>query len=165
MCSSDLNWFFRLSAYQARLEAWLSQDPSPVQPDYRRNEALGFVRQGLEDFSISREGASWGIPFPIRDDGSSALAPNGSGDPAAGTIYVWYDALINYLTGAGFPDEPSGAPWWPADLHIIGKDINRFHAVFWPAMLWSAGLEAPKRIWVHGWLLSDRKSTRLNSSH
>ena len=150
----ERNWFFRLSAYQARLEAWLSQDPSPVQPDYRRNEALGFVRQGLEDFSISREGASWGIPFPIRDDGSSALAPNGSGDPAAGTIYVWYDALINYLTGAGFPDEPNGAPWWPADLHIIGKDINRFHAVFWPAMLWSAGLEAPKRIWVHGWLLS-----------
>jgi len=150
----ERNWFFRLSAYQERLEAWLTQDPSPVQPEYRRNEMLGFIRQGLEDFSISREGATWGIPFPIREDGSSALNADGSGDPTAGTIYVWYDALINYLTGAGFPAYPKGAPWWPADLHIIGKDINRFHSVFWPAMLWSAGLEAPKRIWVHGWLLS-----------
>ena len=150
----ERNWFFRLSAYQERLEAWLTQEPSPVQPEYRRNEMLGFIRQGLEDFSISREGATWGIPFPIREDGSSALRADGSGDPVAGTIYVWYDALINYLTGAGFPADPKGAPWWPADLHIIGKDINRFHSVFWPAMLWSAGLEAPKRIWVHGWLLS-----------
>ena len=150
----ERNWFFRLSAYQERLEAWLTQDPSPVQPEYRRNEMLGFIRQGLEDFSISREGGSWGIPFPIHEDGRSALSADGSGDPSAGTIYVWYDALINYLTGAGFPAEPSGAPWWPADLHIIGKDINRFHSVFWPAMLWSAGLPAPKKIWVHGWLLS-----------
>ncbi|MEY3683435.1 MAG: hypothetical protein RIS62_145, partial [Chloroflexota bacterium] len=151
---TERNWFFKLSAYQERLEAWLTQDPSPVQPEYRRNEMLGFVRQGLEDFSISREGATWGIPFPIHEDGSSALTASGEGDPKAGTIYVWYDALINYLTGAGFPADPAGAPWWPADLHIIGKDINRFHSVFWPAMLWSAGLEAPKRIWVHGWLLS-----------
>ena len=151
---TERNWFFRLSAYQERLEAWLTHDPSPVQPEYRRNEMLGFVRQGLEDFSISREGATWGIPFPIHEDGSSALTSTGEGDPNAGTVYVWYDALINYLTGAGFPDEPNGSPWWPADLHIIGKDINRFHSVFWPAMLWSAGLEAPKRIWVHGWLLS-----------
>jgi len=150
----EQNWFFRLSAYQERLEAWLAQEPSPVQPEYRRNEMLGFVRQGLEDFSISREGAGWGIPFPIRADGSSALAADGSGEPGAGTIYVWYDALINYLTGAGFPADPKGAPWWPADLHVIGKDINRFHSVFWPAMLWSAGLEAPRRIHVHGWLLT-----------
>lgn len=151
---TERNWFFKLSAYQERLEAWLTQEPSPVQPEYRRNEMLGFVRQGLEDFSISREGASWGIPFPIREDGSSALTASGEGDPKAGTIYVWYDALINYLTGAGFPADAAGAPWWPADLHIIGKDINRFHSVFWPAMLWSAGLDAPKKIWVHGWLLS-----------
>lgn len=105
----ERNWFFRLSAYQERLEAWLSQEPSPVQPEYRRNEMLGFIRQGLEDFSISREGATWGIPFPIREDGSSALRADGSGDPVAGTIYVWYDALINYLTGAGFPADPKGA--------------------------------------------------------
>jgi methionyl-tRNA synthetase len=150
----EQNWFFRLSAYQERLEAWLTQDPSPVQPEYRRNEMLGFVRQGLEDFSISREGAGWGIPFPIRADGSSALAADGTADPSAGTIYVWYDALINYLTGAGFPADPMGAPWWPADLHIIGKDINRFHSVFWPAMLWSAGLEAPRRVHAHGWMLT-----------
>lgn len=150
----ERNWFFRLSAFQERLEAWLTQEPSPVQPEYRRNEMLGFIRQGLEDFSISREGATWGIPFPILEDGSSALREDGSVHPSAGTIYVWYDALINYLTGAGFPADPIGAPWWPADLHIIGKDINRFHSVFWPAMLWSAGLAAPKKIWVHGWLLA-----------
>ena len=96
---------------------------------------LGFIRQGLEDFSISREGATWGIPFPIRADGSSAVDAAGNGDPTAGTIYVWYDALINYLTGAGFPADPEGRPWWPADLHIIGKDIIRFHAVYWPAFL------------------------------
>lgn len=150
----ERNWFFRLSAYQERIESWLAQDPSPVQPEFRRNEMLGFVRQGLEDFSISREGGIWGIPFPIHEDGRSAIGPDGTGDPSAGTIYVWYDALINYLTGAGFPERADGGPWWPADLHIIGKDINRFHSVFWPAMLWSAGLPAPKRIWVHGWLLS-----------
>ena len=159
---SERNWFFRLSAYQERLEAWLSQEPSPVQPEFRRNEMLGFVRQGLADFSISREGGSWGIPFPIYEDGASALKSDGTPDPSAGTIYVWYDALINYLTGAGFPADALGAPWWPADLHIIGKDINRFHSVFWPAMLWSAGLEAPKRIWVHGWLLS--RGERMSKS-
>ncbi len=76
-------------------------------------------------------------------------------DPEAGVIYVWYDALINYITGAGFPDDPAAfARWWPADLHVIGKDIARFHTIFWPAMLWSAGLEAPRRVWVHGWLLA-----------
>ena len=100
----ERNWFFRLSAYSERLEAWLTQEPSPVQPEFRRNEMLGFIRQGLEDFSISREGATWGIPFPIRADGSSAVDAAGNGDPTAGTIYVWYDALINYLTGAGFPE-------------------------------------------------------------
>ena len=70
-------------------------------------------------------------------------------------IYVWFDALINYITGAGFPDDPAAfARWWPADLHVIGKDIARFHTIFWPAMLWSAGLEAPRKVWVHGWLLA-----------
>ncbi len=151
---SERNWFFRLSAYQERLERHFEAHPDFVQPDYRRNEMLGFIRQGLEDFSISRAGASWGIPFPIREDGSSAQLPDGSWDPAAGTIYVWYDALINYITGAGFPDDPAMfARWWPADLHVIGKDIARFHTIYWPAMLWSAGLEAPRRVWVHGWLL------------
>ena len=152
---TERNWFFRLSAYQDRLERWYADHPDFVQPDYRRNEMLGFIRAGLEDFSISRAGAGWGIPFPIREDGSSALLPDGSWDPQAGTIYVWWDALINYITGAGFPDDPDlFARWWPADLHVIGKDIVRFHTLFWPAMLWSAGLEAPRRVWVHGWLLA-----------
>jgi methionyl-tRNA synthetase len=152
---TEKNWFFRLSAYQERLERWFLDNPETVQPDYRRNEMLGFIRQGLEDFSISRAGATWGIPFPIHEDGTSAQRADGSWDPEAGTIYVWYDALINYITGAGFPDDPASfARYWPADLHVIGKDIARFHTIFWPAMLWSAGLEAPRQVWIHGWLLA-----------
>jgi methionyl-tRNA synthetase len=154
---TERNWFFRLSAYQERLERHFAEHPDFVQPDYRRNEMLGFIRGGLEDFSISRERTpgGWGIPFPIAEDGSSALLEDGSWDPEAGVIYVWYDALINYITGAGFPDDMDAFErWWPADLHVIGKDIARFHTIFWPAMLWSAGLEAPRRVWVHGWLLA-----------
>ncbi len=154
---TERNWFFRLSAYQERLERHFAERPDFVRPEYRRNEMLGFIRGGLEDFSISRERTpgDWGIPFPIAEDGSTALRENGSWDPAAGKIYVWFDALINYITGAGFPDDPAAfARWWPADLHIIGKDIARFHTIFWPAMLWSAGLEAPRHVWVHGWLLA-----------
>ena len=152
---TEKNWFFRLSAYQERLERWFLDNPGAVQPDYRRNEMLGFIRGGLEDFSISRAGATWGIPFPIGEDGQTALREDGSWDAEAGTIYVWYDALINYVTGAGFPgDAESFARWWPADLHVIGKDIARFHTIFWPAMLWSAGLEAPRKVWIHGWLLA-----------
>jgi methionyl-tRNA synthetase len=152
---AERNWFFRLSAYQERLERWFEDHPDFVEPEYRRNEMLGFIRGGLEDFSISRAGAEWGIPFPIGEDGQTAQREDGSWDPEAGTIYVWYDALINYITGAGFPDDPAAfARWWPADLHVIGKDIARFHTIFWPAMLWSAGLEAPRKVWVHGWLLT-----------
>ena len=151
---TERNWFFRLSAYQQRLLDWFEAHPDFVQPDYRRNEMLGFIRQGLQDFSISRAGAAWGIPFPILPDGTSAQREDGTWDPGAGTIYVWYDALVNYITGAGFPDDPASFDaWWPADLHVIGKDIARFHTIFWPAMLWSAGLAAPEHVWVHGWLL------------
>jgi methionyl-tRNA synthetase len=163
---SEHNWFLRLSAYQERLERYFEENPDFVQPDYRRNEMLGFIRGGLEDFSISRSGASWGIPFPIMPDGSSAQLPDGSWNPEAGTIYVWYDALINYVTGAGFPDDKEAFErWWPADLHVIGKDIARFHTIYWPAMLWSAGLEAPRRVWVHGWLLAqgERMSKSLGN--
>src|SRR5918995_2018591 len=154
---TEKNWFFRLSAYQERLERHFADHPDFVQPEFRRNEMLGFIRGGLEDFSISRERTpgGWGIPFPIAEDGESALREDGSWDPEAGKIYVWYDALINYITGAGFPDDPAAfAYWWPADLHVIGKDIARFHTIFWPAMLWSAGLDAPRHVWVHGWLLA-----------
>jgi methionyl-tRNA synthetase len=154
---TERNWFFRLSAYQERLERHYAEHPEFVQPDYRRNEVLGFIRSGLEDFSISRERTpgDWGIPFPIAENGETSLREDGSWDPEAGKIYVWFDALINYITGAGFPeDEAAFARWWPADVHVIGKDISRFHAIFWPAMLWSAGLEAPRKVWVHGWLLA-----------
>ncbi len=151
---TERNWFFRLSAYQERIERHYADHPDFVQPDYRRNEMLGFIRGGLEDFSISRAGGGWGIPFPIAENGESALLEDGRWDPEAGTIYVWYDALINYITGAGFPDDPASFDhWWPADLHVIGKDIARFHTIYWPAMLWSAGLAAPRHVWVHGWLL------------
>jgi methionyl-tRNA synthetase len=152
---TERNWFFRLSAYQERLERYYADQPEWVQPRFRKNEMLGFIRQGLEDFSVSREGATWGIPFPLLPDGSSALRHDGSWDPAAGTVYVWYDALINYITGAGFPgDMRSFEHWWPADLQVIGKDINRLHTIYWPAMLMSAGLPLPKKVWVHGWLLA-----------
>jgi methionyl-tRNA synthetase len=153
---TERNWFFRLSAYQERLERHYAEHPDWVQPDYRRNEMLGFIRQGLEDFSISREQAGgWGIPFPIAENGETAQREDGSWDVEAGTIYVWYDALINYITGAGFPDDPATfGKWWPADLHVIGKDIARFHTIYWPAMLWSAVLEAPRHVWIHGWLLA-----------
>jgi methionyl-tRNA synthetase len=152
---TERNWFFRLSAYQERLERHFLENPEFVQPDYRRNEMLGFIRQGLDDISISRAGSGWGIPFPIAENGETAQREDGSWDPEAGTIYVWYDALINYITGAGFPDDHDAFDrYWPADLHVIGKDILRFHTIVWPAMLWSAGLEPPRRVWAHGWLLA-----------
>jgi methionyl-tRNA synthetase len=150
---TERNWFFRLSAYQQRLLDHYEQHPDFVQPDFRRNEMLGFIRQGLEDFSISRADATWGIPFPIGEDGQTAQREDGSWDREAGTIYVWVDALINYITGAGFPGDPEAfAHWWPADLHVIGKDIVRFHTIYWPAMLWSAGIDAPRHVWVHGFM-------------
>ena len=151
---TERNWFFRLSRYQEPLERHFAEHPEWVEPEFRRNEMLGFIRQGLEDFSASRSGATWGIPFPIGEDGRSALREDGSWDPGAGTVYVWFDALVNYITGAGFPDAPGDfAKWWPADLHVIGKDINRLHTIMWPAMLMSAGLPLPRKVWVHGWLL------------
>src|SRR4029077_12914053 len=102
---SERHWFFRLSAYQDRLLSHFEARPDFVEPEYRRNEMLGFIRQGLEDFSISRAGADWGIPFPVAEHGESSQREGGRWDPEAGTIYVWYDALINYITGAGFPDD------------------------------------------------------------
>ena len=133
------NYFFRLSAYQERLEQLYRDNPSFCEPPHFRNEVLGWLREGLRDFSISRSGTSWGIPFP--------------GDEAH-RIYVWFDALTNYLTGAGFPnDEVEMAKWWPADLHVIGKNITRFHCLYWPAMLMSAGLPLPKQVFAHGFML------------
>jgi methionyl-tRNA synthetase len=161
---AERNWFFRLSAYRDRLLAHFEAHPEWVQPEYRRNEMLAFLRAGLDDISISRETLRWGIPFPIAEDGESAQREDGSWDPQAGVIYVWFDALINYITAAGFPDDAAAfARWWPADLHVIGKDINRFHTIIWPAMLMSAGLELPRKVWVHGWLLA-RGGERMSKS-
>jgi methionyl-tRNA synthetase len=151
---TEKNWFFRLSKYQEALERHYAEHPDWVQPEFRKNEMLGFMAGGLEDFSASRQNATWGIPFPIAENGESAQREDGSWDPEAGTVYVWFDALINYITGAGFPDDPDYTKWWPADLHVIGKDINRLHTIMWPAMLMSADLPLPKRVWVHGWLLA-----------
>jgi methionyl-tRNA synthetase len=136
----EANYFFRLSAYQERLEQLYAENPSFCEPEHFRNEVLGWLREGLRDFSISRSGTTWGIPFP--------------GDPEH-RIYVWFDALTNYLTGAGFPNEAAALDrWWPADLHVIGKNITRFHCLYWPAMLMSAGLPLPRQVFAHGFMLS-----------
>jgi len=133
------SYFFRLSAYQERLLAYYDAHPEFIGPETRANEVKSFVRGGLQDLSISRTTFDWGIPVP--------------GDPKH-IMYVWVDALTNYLTGVGFPDEACAAfkRYWPADVHIIGKDIIRFHAVYWPAFLMSAGIAPPKRVFGHGFL-------------
>ena len=134
------SYFFRLSAYQDRLLAHYEAHPEFIGPDERRNEVASFVKGGLKDLSVSRTTFDWGIRVPTDDKH---------------VMYVWVDALTNYITGVGFPDEK--APlwhYWPAELHVIGKDIVRFHAVYWPAFLWSAGIEAPKRVFAHGFLFN-----------
>jgi methionyl-tRNA synthetase len=131
------NWFFRLSAFQQRLLDHFDQNPGFLTPETRRNELLNVIRGGLEDISVSRSFSTWGIPVP--------------GDPGQ-VIYVWIDALPAYLTGAGYPDGADFARFWPADVHVIGKDITRFHTVIWPAMLMAAGLPLPRRVHAHGFL-------------
>jgi methionyl-tRNA synthetase len=133
------NYFFKLSRFEQPLLDWYAANPGFVRPESKRNEALGFIRGGLEDFSISRTSISWGVPLPW--------------DPAHVT-YVWYDALINYVTAVGYgQDDERFARWWPAVHHLIGKDILRFHCVYWPAMLMAAGIDPPVDINVHGYLL------------
>ena len=142
------SYFFRLSAYGERLLALYEANPDFIGPDSRRNEVTSFVRSGLQDLSVSRTTFDWGVPVP--------------GNPAH-VMYVWVDALTNYITSCGFPDE--GAPrWrqWPAALHVIGKDIIRFHAVYWPAFLMSAGLPVPQRVFGHGFLLN--KGEKMSKS-
>jgi len=131
------SYFFRLSAWQDRLLAFYDTHPDFIAPASRRNEVLSFVRGGLKDLSVSRTSFRWGIPVP--------------GD-AAHVMYVWLDALNNYVTATGWPDlEAPRAAFWPADLHMVGKDILRFHAVYWPAILMAAGLPTPRRVFAHGW--------------
>jgi methionyl-tRNA synthetase len=131
------SYFFRLSEWQDRLLAFYEAHPDFISPNSRRNEVLSFVRGGLNDLSVSRTTFKWGVQVP---------------DDPAHVMYVWLDALTNYLTAVGFPDE--AAPrwhYWPADLHVVGKEIVRFHAVYWPAFLMAAGLPVPGRIFSHGW--------------
>ena len=130
------NWFFRLSRYQDRLLDLLDERPEFVQPEIRRNEVRKVIEGGLEDISVSRARLGWGVPWP--------------GDPEH-VIYVWIEALTNYVSATGFPDE-GYKRLWPADIHVIGKDITRFHCVYWPAILMSAGLDLPRSVWAHGFI-------------
>ncbi len=132
------SYFFKLSAYQDKLLSFYENNPSFIMPKSRYNEVVSFVKSGLKDLSISRTGLKWGIPVP--------------GDEKH-VMYVWLDALTNYLTAIGFPniEDRKFQTFWPADLHMVGKDITRFHAVYWPAFLMSAELNLPKRIFAHGW--------------
>ncbi|MCJ2122884.1 methionine--tRNA ligase [Methylobacterium sp. J-077] len=142
------NFLFRLSAYQDRLLKLYEDQPDFIGPETRKNEVASFVRSGLKDLSVSRTNFDWGVPVP--------------GHPNH-VMYVWVDALTNYLTVTGFPDaENPRQKFWPMDLHVIGKDIVRFHAVYWPAFLMSAGLPLPKRVFGHGFLLS--KGEKMSKS-
>jgi methionyl-tRNA synthetase len=145
------NYFFRLSAYADRLLTHYEEDPSRIEPETRRNEVLSLIRGGLQDFSISRTSFSWGVPIPW--------------DPEH-ICYVWFDALSNYITAAGYADDPARfARVWPANIHLIGKDILRFHAVYWPAMLMAAGVPTPTQVWAHGFLtVGGKKMSKTNAT-
>ena len=133
------NYFFKLSEFEQPLLDWYAANPAAVQPDGKRNEALGLIKQGLRDISITRTSLDWGVPVPWAE---------------GHVFYVWYDALINYATAIGFgSDNERFEQWWPAVHHLIGKDILRFHTVYWPAMLLAAGIDPPAHINVHGYLL------------
>ena len=142
---SEESYFFRLSAYQDKLLAFYKNNPDFIVPKERANEVIRFVEGGLKDLSISRTTIKWGIPFP--------------GDDKHVT-YVWADALNNYITAIGYGDSARAkefAKWWPADLHVMGKDIVRFHAIYWPAFLMASGLPLPQQLLVHGWIQVDGK--------
>lgn len=147
--NEEETYFFRLSAYQDRLLAHYDANPDFILPVERRNEVVSFVKSGLEDLSISRSTLDWGIPVP---------------DAPGHVMYVWVDALTNYVTATGLLNKPVGprADFWPADVHVIGKDIVRFHAVYWPAFLMSAGVDLPKRIFSHGFVLN--KGEKMSKS-
>ena len=136
------SFFFRLSKWEKSLLKYYKENPNFIQPNARKNEVISFVESGLKDLSISRKSFSWGIKVPNNDNH---------------VIYVWLDALTNYISALGYPDTNSELfkKFWPASIHLIGKDILRFHAIYWPAFLLAAGIELPKKIYGHGWILSD----------
>lgn len=149
-CSRKCEWveeegyFFKMTAYKDEILRYIEENQAFIQPPARRSEILNFIKDGLRDLSISRTSFDWGIPVPI--------------DPKGGVIYVWFDALINYLTGCGFgTDNGRFEHYWPADVHIIGKDILRFHTVIWPTMLMAAGFAPPEKVFAHGWWMSEGK--------
>ncbi len=146
---TEENYFFRLSAYRDRLLAHYTEHPGAIEPGTRRNEILSLLEGGLQDFSISRTTLSWGVPLPWDD---------------AHVTYVWFDALTNYITAAGYASDPERFDrMWPVDIHMIGKDIIRFHAVYWPAMLMAAGVPLPKQVWAHGYLtVGGKKMSKTN---
>lgn len=146
-CERPVEWvqeesyFFRISKYAPALLKHIEENPQFIQPDTRRNEMVSFIKSGLEELSVSRTTFDWGIPVPF---------------DSKHVTYVWIDALTNYITAAGYlQDDESFAKWWPADCHVVGKDILRFHTIIWPAILMAAGIELPKSVYGHGWLLSD----------
>lgn len=146
--TTEETWFFRLSNYQDKLLALYRDNPDFIRPETRRNEVVRFVEGGLKDLSVSRTSFDWGVPVP---------------DSPGHVMYVWVDALTTYMTGVGFPNrEGDWARYWPADVHLIGKDIVRFHAVYWPAFLMSAGLPLPKQVFGHGFLLA--KGEKMSKS-
>ncbi len=138
------NWFFRLSSFQEPLERLYAERPEFIVPGHRYNEALSFIRGGLNDISLTRASLSWGVPVPW--------------DPSQ-VFYVWFDALLNYYTALSYarPGEDLTARFWPADVHVMAKDILKFHAVFWPALLMAAEIELPERLFIHGYLLMDEE--------
>lgn len=138
----ESSYFFKLSEYSDKLLEYYKAHPEFIEPQSRRNEIISFVEQGLKDLSISRTKMKWGVPVPGDDDH---------------VMYVWVDALTNYITAVGYPDtqNPKYQKYWPADIHVIGKDITRFHTVYWPAFLMSAGLEIPKQVFGHGFINID----------
>ncbi|HET6462480.1 MAG TPA: methionine--tRNA ligase [Candidatus Krumholzibacteria bacterium] len=133
----EKNYFFALSKFSDRLKKRILDDPDFVRPEIRRNEILNVIESGLEDISVSRSGKTWGVPLPIAPDQ---------------VVYVWFDALINYISAIGYPDGDKFKKYWPADVHVIGKDITRFHCLIWPAMLMAADVEVPKSIFGHGFV-------------
>ncbi|HEX9881894.1 MAG TPA: methionine--tRNA ligase [Hyphomicrobium sp.] len=154
--TQEETYFFRLSAYEDKLLRHYEANPDFILPPERRNEVVSFVKGGLEDLSISRTTLDWGIPVPTANPEEGTNAP-------LHVMYVWVDALTNYITGVGFPDEAAKLwHFWPADVHVIGKDILRFHAVYWPAFLMSADIELPKRVFSHGFVLN--KGEKMSKS-